>query len=182
MKLDKMIMWFWLAMIQASVWIFFTLFVNWWAPVFCDEKGNLPWWMKWVQPFDATLDEGHVRGYFKTEYQYLWRMFYLYRNTAAGFGYYELGIPFAPKKWTINRYEIISGGFIFEATSNDGFWNYRYSNIWFACETGWKAWNMTDDTETGFKKTSWGPMWRIPITISVTINVKNLWSMVKGDL
>lgn len=37
--------------------------VNWWAPLFADKKGNLPYWLKWFQSFDASLDEAWRGGY-----------------------------------------------------------------------------------------------------------------------
>ena len=64
-------------------------------PIFVTVIDGREWLIKplrWFQTFDAPLDEGHFGGYFTTTNPYLYRMYWLVRNPAYGFGHFLLGV------------------------------------------------------------------------------------------
>jgi len=64
-------------------------------PIFVIVIDDRDWLIKplrWFQTFDAPLDEGHYGGYFTTTSPYLYRMFWLVRNPAYGFGQFPMGV------------------------------------------------------------------------------------------
>ena len=155
-----------LAILKTFFTVFCLGFVNWWAPLFADSMGNLPKWLAWVGTFDNPL-QGDT---------YIARVAWLYRNPAAGFGYWVCGIPFNPMDWTVTKSEFPSTGYLdFSAFAKSGAWCYRHVGPYLAIETGWKAEAMYDHLTGAWKTAPWGPEWRIPITFSIVINFGGLW-------
>jgi hypothetical protein len=167
------------ALLSFIAMIVVFLFVNWWAPIFCDSEGWLPKWLKWVGTFDASLDTGWQQHkwdhqwlgkYFDGRYKYLARVRWLYRNHNYGFDYYVLGIPFVAEDWKVVKFEGPWMGkkrIVFFAIDGKGHFNYQA--IWWFGRTlkfGWKAWNMYDNINDKFGG-QWGPENRIPAVSSM---------------
>lgn len=161
-----------LALLDLSVFILSWIFINWWVPVFANEDGWLPNWLKWFQTFDASLDSGWKDGYAgfskpQTKFQLFWqRVKWLYRNTAYGFSYWALGQSFDPKEWTIVKYVSNETVEVFYAKGPNGQFNYMYHGKWGRYKLGWKAWNYWDSDKNVWKTTPWGPEWRVPFVFS----------------
>lgn len=152
-----------LALLDLSFTLTCCLFVNWWAPLFCDDSGNLPRWLKWAQTFDASLDAGWRDGYFDHGSLYRNRVAWLYRNPGYGFGYWVLGCAFDPAQWRVIAYR--PDGSLFFAIGPGGRFN-LCGRIGLRFKFGWKAWNMWDGA--GWKSQPWGPNWRIPICCTIS--------------
>ncbi len=142
--------------------------VNWWAPLFVDAQGNLPRWLKWFQSFDASLNVAWQGGYLDPSWgaspfkRYLSRVYWLYRNPVYGFDYWLFGLPFFAKEWRVIRY-IESPQLVLFIAIGNGF-NVYYHGRLGMFKLGWKAWNYWEGN--GWKKTSWGPQWRVPLCCS----------------
>ncbi len=140
-------------------------FINWWAPLFADEAGYLPNWLKWVHTFDDTLDAGTRDGIFPaSNSRYGNRVRWLHRNPAYGFGYYVLGIPFVAADWTVEKYDAATGEFT--ARCKNGHYNKRFVWRGIRIKFGMKAWNMFDRETGAWKTEAWGPEMRIPFSFS----------------
>jgi len=146
--------------------IFVCLFVNWWAPLFANDKGWLPNWLSWVQTFDDTLDAGSRDGVFTTNSVFLARVFWLYRNPGYGFSYWALGVPFNASEWTVETYNTDPLHFL--AKGPNGQFNLHIIKFGFRFKLGWKAWNMYNKTNGEWLTTPWGPEMRIPFTLSIS--------------
>ncbi len=144
-------------------------FVNWWAPLFADDQGNLPPWLKWFQTFDASLDAGWQDGYLDPSWgetpfkRYLARVYWLYRNPAQGFDYWPFGLPFDTTQWRVIRYIDTPEQVLFVAIGN-GF-NIYYHGRFGMAKLGWKAWNYWQGRD--WRNTPWGPQWRVPLCCSI---------------
>lgn len=151
--------------------LFFWLFVDWWAPLFANEAGWLPNWLKWAQTFDADLDQGFRSGNTSFKSRYLNRMFWLYRNNAYGWSYYVLGIDFIPEEWTVHTYtgDEHAKDFTFYATDNRGHFSLHCVRFGIKWKLGWKYWNVRN-TKTKGVTPPWGPEWRIPFVFSFGLN------------
>lgn len=147
---------------------------NWWVPAFASADGWLPRWLAWFQTFDASLDAGWRDGYFEadgtpTGWRLHWlRVRWLNRNSAYGFSYWFLGIPFVAADWTFT-WENTPQRELFIARSAGGLFNVSYYGRWGRLKLGWKAWNYFDAAANGWKPGyQWGPLMRTPITFSYT--------------
>src|SRR4051794_38118577 len=116
--------------LDRSATLFAWAFVNWWAPLFAqlgpitsDGKTRygfrLPDWLAWFDTFDDDLDSGARRD--GKERSYWRRVAWLYRNSAYGFSYWVLGIPFDPADWHVVSCTGVpdQDGFAFFAVSLD---------------------------------------------------------------
>jgi hypothetical protein len=153
--------------------LFCIVFVNWWAPLFAGKDGWLPNWLAWVQTFDDTLDAGKRDGLYPKLSPYWARVFWLYRNSAYGFGYWALGMPFNRDEWAVITY--IPGdpynkrrGFTFYAVGPGGAFNWHVVRGPIRFKVGWKAWNLYDPDTHAWKMQPWGPEWRIPFVFSIS--------------
>ncbi len=142
--------------------------VNWWAPLFVDTQGNLPRWLKWFQPFDATLNEAWQGGYLSPSWgaspfkRYLARVYWLTRNPAYGFDYGLLGVSFHAEEWRVIRY-IETPQFVLFVAIGNGF-NVYYHGRLGMLKLGWKAWNRWDGK--GWNAPNWKPYARLPLCCS----------------
>lgn len=168
-------MWYFLLPIYSVLDVLFMLFclvfVNWWAPVFANEKGYLPNWLKWVGTFDDTLDAGTRDGVFPdTNTRYWNRCMWLYRNPSYNFGYYVLGCEFKPSEWEVKEYVPEGRNHRFYAVSKDGKFCLRF--VWYGLlfKIGFKAWNLYNTDNGEWKDKPWGPEWRLPFCFSFSIN------------
>lgn len=160
--------------IMALLSLLFTAFamlcVNWWAPLFVDEKGNLPNWLKWFQSFDASLNEGWQGGYLDPSWgaspfkRFLARVYWLYRNPAYGFDYGPLGLSFDAKEWRVIRYIDTPKLVLFVAVGS-GF-NVYYHGRFGMAKLGWKAWNRWDGN--GWNTPNWQHYTRLPLCFTLT--------------
>lgn len=148
--------------------------VNWWAPIFASEDGWLPRWLYWFQTPDADLDRGFRDGngdsiensfvhwlYFK--FRYVRRVFWLYRNSAYGFSYYVIGIPYLPSEWSI--VECGDNGMPFYAVGLNGAISRHFEWRGLQIKIGYKVWWYFDVNSKKFillKNT------RIPFVFSIT--------------
>jgi len=159
----RMLQYILLLPIDFGFGMFCRIFVNWWAPIFCDENGNLPNWLSWVGTFDATLDSGWKDGYDgfnPSDPKFKNRVKWLYRNTSYGFSYWVTGIKFDPKDWTIHKSVDTPTKTLFIATSSQGYFNITYHGKWGEYKLGWKAWNYWLSDQNKWKDAPWGPEWR----------------------
>ncbi|MDE3023316.1 MAG: hypothetical protein KGI54_15955 [Pseudomonadota bacterium] len=149
------------------------LFVNWWAPIFCDANGNLPKWLKWFQTFDATCDEAWKGGYIAASWgstpfrRYLARVYWLYRNPAYGWDYWPFGMQFIPNEWTVKKYTSIKSSVTFFAIGPKLAFNFYMQRGGLYVKIGWKAWGYFDPIEKKWLNTSWGPSMRVPLCFTV---------------
>ncbi len=159
-----------LALASLLATLFAMLAVNWWAPLFIDEQGNLPRWLKWFQPFDASLNEAWQGGYLDSSWgaspfkRYLSRVYWLYRNPAYGFDYWLFGLPFNPEEWRVLYYTETPELVLFFAIGN-GF-NLYYHGRFGMLKLGWKAWNRWDGN--GWEMPNWQHYARIPLCFTVS--------------
>ncbi|WP_247318210.1 MULTISPECIES: hypothetical protein [Ralstonia solanacearum species complex] len=150
--------------------LFAVVAVNWWAPLTCDDQGNLPRWLRWFQTFDASLDAGWRDGYIAQSWgdtplrRFMARVYWLYRNPAYGWDYWPLGVKFNPRAWRVVRY-IESDTLTLFVAVGDGF-NVYYHGRFGMLKLGWKAWNCWDSD--GWKVTPFGPAWRLPLAFTVS--------------
>lgn len=157
-----------LASLAATV--FACVAINWWAPLLCEEQGNLPRWLGWFQTFDATLDAGWRDGYIDGAWgstpvrRFAARVYWLYRNPAYGWDYWPLGLPFAPKDWRVVRY-VESEALTLFVSVGPGF-NVYYHGRFGMFKLGWKAWNYWNDAT--WKSDPFGPAWRVPLAFSIS--------------
>lgn len=143
--------------------------VNWWAPLFANDAGWLPNWLAWVQTFDDSLDAGQRDGIYPSSMpRYLARVFWLYRNTGYGFNYWALGVPFSPADWQVMEYDADPAHFTFRAVGPNGWYNTHIVRHGIRLKFGWKAWNMWDPATARWRSASWGPVWRVPFTFSIS--------------
>jgi len=150
---------------------------NWWAPLFATADAQLPRWLRWLETFDASLDEGWRGGYFGVVWdgvtpgrwaRYWLRVRWLYRNPAYGFSYWALGRDFDPKQWTVLAFEQTPTRDLFHAVGPDGQFNLTYYGRWGTLKLGWKAWNYFDpDTRDWKPGYVWGPLRRVPEVFSI---------------
>lgn len=159
-------------------------FLNWIVAAFADGSGNLPQALKWFQTFDATLDEGMnarrnelaagIGGdtwaafdpWPVTWFQrYKNRAFWLFRNSAYGFDYYLLGVPWNPDEWRVVKFVNTESLVLFIAMGR-GFNIYAHGRYGM-CKIGWKAWNLYQQ-DTGRFSASWGDGGKIPLTFSLS--------------
>ena len=86
----------WLVLSVTSVFMTATAYIfAIFLYVFADDKGNLPWWLKYYQTQDNPIwgDQSfHDKQMAWTKSPYLRSVFWLWRNPAYGFDYYVLGI------------------------------------------------------------------------------------------
>lgn len=149
--------------------LFCLVCVNWWAPIFADRGGWLPNWLAWVQTFDDTLDAGLRDGIYSSKIpRYIGRVLWLYRNTGYGFNYWFLGVPFVPSTWRVVEFNPDPNKFTFRALGPNGQFNTHIVRGPIRLKLGWKAMNMYDQTTGEWKTKPWGPVWRIPFTLSVS--------------
>lgn len=173
----KLLLFIALIPLNFGMTLFAWLFINWWIALLANKDGWLPKSLKWFQTFDNSLDAGVDSGFFRRSSSLWWnRTRWLYRNSAYGFAYYALGIPFIPKDWTVQRYEGEAG--VFYAKSTDGYFNYRGGRWNFAVKLGWKAWNMYDENTRTWETVPWGPEWRIPYVCSVSFDWRRLFQLL----
>lgn len=166
------------------------VFFNWWVVLFAVEtttsnKGveytgmKLPWIFRWLDTFDADLDQGVRDGTIKGNSVYWNRVKWLYRNPTYGFSYYFLGITFDSTQWTQLEYtegDPVTGfGFTYRASGPGIFYNIHcirklpFLNVGVRLKMGWKAWNMRDPgSPTGWAPVPWGPIWRVPFVFSIS--------------
>jgi len=142
--------------------------VNWWAPLFANDEGNLPWALRWFQTFDATLDAGWLDGYLDSSWgatrwrRYWARVWWLNRNPAYGFDY-ALGVAFDAAEWRVVKYIERDDLVLFFALGR-GF-NLYYDGPLGQYKLGWKAWNRWSGS--GWDATSWERFERIPVCFTV---------------
>lgn len=150
--------------LDLAATVFFCLFVNWWAPLFCDKNGWLPTWLDWAQTFDNSLDST------VTGPGYWGRVKWLYRNPAYGFSYWVLGVPFNPEEWKVwvHTGSEETKDLYFYAVGPNGQFNEHYYRDGEHVKRGWKAWNMWDAEKKQWKTEPWGPQWRIPFVFSIS--------------
>lgn len=146
-----------LSILDIVFTLFVCLFVNWWAPLFADSKGNLPNWLKWVGTFDATLDQGVVDGFFEGPPSYWNRVKWLYRNPAYGFSFYALGIPYIASDWKVREFRPKDGDrpSYFFAYTDQGFFNAYFVKFGLRFKIGWKSWNNFDVNNGSFCPSKW---------------------------
>lgn len=158
------------SVISKLFMLFCMLFVNWWAPLFANAGGWLPNWLAWVQTFDDTLDAGQRDGKYSPNMpRYLARVMWLYRNPTYGFDYWVLGMAFSGDEWFVVEYTDTEDKFKFYAVGPNGAFNYHAIIGPFRFKFGWKAWNMFDIKTLQWKKVPWGPQWRIPFVLSISL-------------
>ncbi len=122
--------------------------INWWAPLFADEQGNLPDWLRWFQTVDASLDEAWQGGDLDPSWgasackRYLARVYWLYRHPADGFDYWLLGVRFDANQWRVIHYTSSPQHVLFIALGN-GF-NVYYHGRFGSLKLGWAAWDRWD--------------------------------------
>ena len=128
-------------------------------PAFADSDGNLPYWLKWFQTYDSTLDGKEPLFIAATSWLrddqgspknvlclYLCRVFWLYRNNAYGFAYSILGAPLPlvvlSEKGTnpADRAPAIEGEYL---VKYDGYFQYKFvkdrgNGKCFEASIGWK--------------------------------------------
>jgi hypothetical protein len=142
--------------------------LNWWAPLFANDQGNLPKALRWLQTFDASLDAGWQDGYLPvswghTRFKRYWaRVYWLYRNPVYGLDYGLLGLPFDPQKWRVVRHLQTPTCVLFMALGPA--FNLYYHGRWGLLKLGWKAWNYWDGHR--WKTSPWGKKWRVPVCCS----------------
>ncbi len=158
-----------MALLSLLFTVFAMLAVNWWVPLLADDKGNLPAWLKWFQPFDSSLDEAWRGGYLDPSWgispfkRYLARVYWLYRNPAYGFDYWALGVPFEASQWRVIRYIDTPQLVLFVAIGNS--FNVYYHGRLGMLKLGWKAWNRWDGK--GWNAPNWQRYARLPLCFTV---------------
>ena len=152
-------------LLDLSATIISCLFINWWAPLFSDDKGYLPNWLAWIQTFDDTLDAGMRDGLYSKDNVYWARVCWLYRNPAYGFSYWALGCKFDATQWTIH--DNVDGHFY--ATSTDGRFNLLLVAYGIKIKIGWKAYNMYSQFNQKWNTWPWGPEFRVPFVFSISL-------------
>lgn len=156
------------------------LFVNWWAPLFAvntvySDRGvgkigyKLPSWLSWFDTFDADLDQGVRDGSITGPSVYWNRVKWLYRNSAYGFSYWAIGMPFVGEVWRVVRYEETADRLTFIAVSATGHFNVHATRLGLRFKLGWKAWNYYDKATGGWQQQPWGPVWRVPFVFSISL-------------
>ena len=130
-------------------------------PIFADNEGNLPSWLRWFQTYDDTLDGKEPRFIESTSWlrgskncicTYVLRVMWLYRNNAYGFAYSVLGgtAPFRTiSEEGVNpsdRNPAIEGSYlrIFEDAEGAQYFQYklvkdRGNGKCYEASIGWKA-------------------------------------------
>lgn len=121
------------------------------------RDGNLPWFLRYFQTFDATLDEGRKPQYGFTGSDWWVRTRWLWRNPGYGFDYYLLGIRYDVAAWHIVR----NDDKMFFAYSKSGAFNLTTKQGKWRLKLGWKFWNHIEST-------NWDSYTRLPICASVS--------------
>lgn len=157
-------------------WVLAPLLVNWWAPLVAvptaySDRGvsmkgwKLPWWLTWFDTFDADLDQGVRDGSISGRSPYWNRVKWLYRNPGYGFSYWALGAEFAPANWRVLQAD--DAGFL--AVGNGLFSVHIKDFHGIQLKFGWKAWNCYDGSTRSWQTQPWGPAWRLPFVVSISM-------------
>jgi hypothetical protein len=155
------------------------IFVNWWVPLFARKtlffnRGvfqigyKLPSWLCWFDTFDEDLDQGRRDGSITARSIYWSRVQWLNRNSAYGFSYWALGIPFDRGQWRVLKNETGSR-LTFFAVDDDGHFAWHATRLGLQFKLGWKAWNNFYPSTGSWSLVPWGPEWRIPFVFSISI-------------
>lgn len=161
----RMILYPFLVLINIAINIV-CLFLNPIVVLFADDAGNLPSWLKWFQTFDDDLDAGFRNGNTNYKSRYMNRLAWLFRNSAYGFDYYLLGVPFDGYQWEVKKYVNNPELTYFYAAGPNGAFNMYYHGKLGMYKFGWKAWNKFDSISFGWRTDSWGPEPRVPLVFS----------------
>lgn len=169
--------------------VLLTFLLSPWLAWMADEDGNLPWWLKYFQTHDNTLDagwkvQGNYGSYLKdgtvpTKLERYWyRICWLWRNPGYGFDYYLLGMEVDPSECRVirasrtPRYEMSDQGpvqigetQVFFAIGPNGHFCLFYVGFWGELKIGWKIRAYWDDVLEQWRPPDfhWGPLHRTSI-------------------